>query len=350
MPSEPAALVASRIDVSRGLVTMLLALSGLVLLSIVVAPSSLSVGVLLGMIPFAVVLAIVGLGQMLVVQQAGIDLSVPGAISLSVVIITHIPYGDSSKLGPAVLLCAAAAILAGLVNGVLVDVLGMNSVITTLGANALLFGMIIVISGGVPRTTTALLAEIMSGTTADMPHSVLVLALTLAAVVTLVKKTPTGRRFEGVGASPAAAHALGFQVRTHTVGAYVGAQLLYALAGITLGGVVAQPTAYLGNNYLLPSVAVVVLGGTSLLGGRGYPGATVAAAIFLTQLEQFSLALGVPFAARTLMQAVALVVGVAIYTVRWGAVGRRILSPNHAAKHPGRPSDSASTPNPTHGR
>jgi ribose transport system permease protein len=67
-----------------------------------------------------------------------------------------------------------------------------------------------------------------------------------------------------------------------------------------------------------------VLGGTSLLGGRGFPVATVAAALFLTQLDQFTLALGVPYAARTLVQAIALAIGVAIYTVNWGAIRRRI--------------------------
>ena len=61
------------------------------------------------MLPFAAVLAIVGLGQTLVVQQGGIDLSVPGAVSLSVVITTHFPAGDDGKLLPASLLCGSAS-------------------------------------------------------------------------------------------------------------------------------------------------------------------------------------------------------------------------------------------------
>jgi len=81
----------------------------------------------------------------------------------------------------------------------------------------------------------------------------------------------------------------------------------------------------MGDAYLLPSVAVVVLGGTSLLGGRGLPTATVIAAVFLSQLDQFVLALGVSFALRTLVQAAALAIGVAIYTVNWSQL-RSILS------------------------
>jgi ribose transport system permease protein len=87
--------------------------------------------------------------------------------------------------------------------------------------------------------------------------------------------------------------------------------------------IVNQPTAYEGNNYLLPTVAAVVLGGTSLLGGRGNLVATAIAALFLSQLDQFVLALGVSYATRTLVQAAALAVGVALYTVNWGSLARR---------------------------
>ncbi|MEJ6488765.1 ABC transporter permease [Leucobacter sp. USCH14] len=316
---------------SRGLVTMVIALAAIIVLGFLIAPSSVTPAVLLGIIPFATVLGIAGLGQMLVVQQAGIDLSVPGAVSLAVVLSTHVPNGDSSRLWVAVLLCIVFAVVGGLVNGVLVGVLGLNAVITTLGSNGLMFGAILVISGGVPRTTTPLLAEITNGNVLGVPNTAVYLIVALAAVALLLKKSAAGRRFEGIGASPAATRAMGLRVRTHKVSAYVWAQLLYFTAGIILAGVVAQPTAYLGNNYLLPSVAVVVLGGTSLLGGRGFPVATIVAALFLTQLEQFSLALGIPYAARTLMQAAAFVIGVAIYTVDWARVRRWITGRHRLA-------------------
>ncbi len=326
--TEPRLLKGAKFPVSQGLVTMLIALAAILVLGFLVAPSSVTPAVLLGVIPFATVLGIAGLGQMLVVQQSGIDLSVPGAISLAVVLCTHVPNGDSSKLWLAVLLCIAFAVVGGLVNGVLVGVLGLNAVITTLGSNGLMFGAILVISGGVPRTTTPLLAEIANGNALGVPNTLVYLIVALVIVSVMLKKTVAGRRFEGIGASPAATRAMGFRVRTHKVSTYVWAQLLYFAAGIILAGVVAQPTAYLGNSYLLPTVAVVVLGGTSLLGGRGFPVATIVAALFLTQLEQFSLALGIPYAARTLMQAAAFVIGVAIYTINWGRVRRWIMGRN----------------------
>lgn len=334
LESQRSVLPGSRVHVSQGLVTMVIALVAILALGFLVAPSSLAPGVLLGVIPFASVLAIVGLGQMLVVQQSGIDLSVPGAVSIAVVLVTHVPNGDSSRLGLAVLLCIVFAVVGGLINGFLVGVMGLNAVITTLGSNGLMFGAILAISGGVPRTTTAFLASITNGNVFGIPNTLLMLIVVLLLVSLLLKKTVAGRRFEGVGASPAATRAMGLRVRTHKVSAYIWAQLLYSFAGIMLAGIVAQPTAYLGNNYLLPSVAVVVLGGTSLLGGRGFPVATIVAAFFLTQLEQFSLALGVPYAARTLMQAAALVLGVAIYTINWGRVRRWLGSRRGNAAQP----------------
>jgi ribose transport system permease protein len=123
-------------------------------------------------------------------------------------------------------------------------------------------------------------------------------------------------------------------VRRHRGAAYIWAQLLYCLAAFLHAGIVNQPTAYEGNNYLLPTVAAVVLGGTSLLGGRGNLVATAIAALFLSQLDQFVLALGVSYATRTLVQAAALAVGVALYTVNWSGLARRLFGRRPATVAP----------------
>jgi ribose transport system permease protein len=131
-----------------------------------------------------------------------------------------------------------------------------------------------------------------------------------------MKKTVVGRRYEAIGANPLVARAVGLRVRLYQMMAYVLAQLLYCTAGILLAGITSQPTAFQGDSLLLPSVAVVVLGGTSLLGGRGFPVSTAIAAFFLTQLSQFALAIGVPYSAQTIIQALALGFGIAIYSFR----------------------------------
>ncbi|MCW2530330.1 MAG: putative transporter permease protein [Pseudonocardiales bacterium] len=316
----------SRFRISKGFVTVGIATVVLFLLSFLLAPSSVSQGAILGMLPFASVLAIVGLGQMLVVMQGGIDLSIPGAVSLAIVIVSAVPNGDSSLLVPAIFLAIGFAVAAGLLNGILVGGLGLNSIIATLGTNALLFAAVLGISGGTPTTTTKVLQSVAGGLTFGVPNSVYFAIAALVIVALFVKKRVAGRRFEAVGANPIAARATGLRVKVHQTAAFVWAQLLYCLAGILLAGITAQPTAFQGNTYLIPAVAVVVLGGTSLLGGRGYPFATILAAIFLSQLDQFALALGVPYAVRTIVQAAALAVGVTLYTVDWAALRRRVSS------------------------
>ena len=308
----------------RGLVTVVLALVLLVLAGMLFAPSSLNKGAVLGMLPFAAVLAIVALGQTLVVMQGGIDLSIAGSVSLVIVIVTHEAYGNDARVLPAALAALAVAVCAGLLNGFLIGRLGLNAIVATLGTNALLYAGVLGISGGTPRQTTDLLAKIADGDVAGVPNSVYFAVLTVAVATVAVKRSVAGRRFEAVGANPAAAWTTGLMVHRHRGGAYVWAQVLYWVGGLLLAGIINKPTAYQGDSYLLASVAAVVLGGTSLLGGRGDLVATALAALFLTQLDQFVLALGVTFAVQTLTQAAALAIGVALYTIDWSGLRRRL--------------------------
>ena len=281
------------------------------------APSAISWGALEGSLPFAAIIAIVGLGQLLVVQQGGFDLSVAGAVSLAVVTSTHVPSGDNALLPMAVAIAIGFALAAGLLNGILVSIFRLNAIIATIGTNALLYGGVFAVSGGTPFITTPLLADIAGGETWRIPNSVYFALAALIIVSFILKKTMYGRRFEAIGANPRAAAAVGLHVRLHQLMAYVFAQLFYCLAGILIAGITREPTAFQGDQLLLPSVAVVVLGGTSLLGGRGFPVSTVIAAFFLNQLSQFALAVGVPYSAQTIIQALALGFGIGVYSVRW---------------------------------
>jgi ribose transport system permease protein len=276
------------------------------------------------MLPFAAALAVAGLGQTLVVMQGGIDLSVAGGLSLYVVILTKYPAGDNTRLLPAIGIAFLAAISAGSLNGLLIGRMRLNPIVATLGTNALLYGAVLWYTAGIPTTTTSRLARFGGATWLGIPAPVYIAVAATAAVTTIVKLMPAGRRFEGVGANRTAALTAGIRVKRHSTGAYVWAQILYCLAAFLHASIVNQPTAYEGDSYLLPSVAAVVLGGTSLLGGRGNLVATAIAALFLSQLNQWVLALGVTYATRTLVQAGALAVGVALYTIDWAGLARRL--------------------------
>ncbi len=302
---------------ARSFLTIVISTLVLILLCAVFAPSSLAYGALSGSLPFAAILAIAGLGQMLVVQQGGFDLSVPGGVSLAVVIASHVPAGQDEALAGALVMAFACALAAGLANGFLVGFLRLNAIVATIGMNALLYGGVFAVSGGVPRITTDLLARMTSGQLFGVGYAVYYALAILIVVALVMKKTVAGRRFEAIGANPRAARAIGLPTRTYEMAAYTIAQLLYCVAGILIAGITTQPTAFQGDSLLLPSVAVVVLGGTSLLGGRGFPVSTVIAAFFLTLLAQFALSVGLPFSAQTIIQALALGFGIAIYSLRF---------------------------------
>jgi ribose transport system permease protein len=311
---------------NRGLVTALAATGLLIVASLVFAPSSLDRGTLLTMLPFAAALAVASLGQTLVVMQGGIDLSVAGGFSLYVVILTKYPAGDNARLWTALALAFAASILVGCVNGMLIGRMGLNPIVATLGTNAMLYGAVFWYSNDIPTTTTARLSSFGGTTWLSIPAPVYVAVIATAFVTLIVKLTPIGRRFEGVGSNGISALTAGIRVKRHRTGAYVWAQVLYCLGAVLHASIVNQPTAHEGDNYLLPTVAAVVLGGTSLLGGRGNLVATAIAALFLSQLDQFVLSLGVSYATRTLVQAGALAVGIALYTIDWRGLARRIYA------------------------
>jgi ribose transport system permease protein len=291
--------------------------------SAIVQPQSVSHSSLLGMLPFAAILAIVAMGQTLVIQQGGIDLSVPGMLSLTVVLMTHYPNGDSGKLAAALAISLGAMLAAGLLSGLLVARIGITSIVATLGMNAVLYGFVINITNGTPRPTTEALHSFASGTVAGIPATVIVAAAICAVTWFVIKRTVVGRRFEAVGASAIGARAAGLEAHRFRVVTYVGAALLYWSAGVLLAGVVQTPSVFQGDTYLLPSVAAVVLGGTSLLGGRGSVVASAVAALFLSQLDQLVLTTGVNSAIQNLVQAAVLAIGIAIYSVPWARLRER---------------------------
>ncbi len=200
----------------------------------------------------------------------------------------------------------------------------LNAIVAAIGMNALIYGGVFAVSGGVPRITTPLLAAIAGGDTFDIGHAVWFALFLLLVVTFVMKKTVSGRRFETVGANHFAAAAIGLDVRLHHMMAYVLAQLFYCTAGLLIAGITSQPTAFQGKPLLLPQVAVVVLGGTSLPGGRGFPISTVIAAFFLNQLSQFACAVGVPYSAQTIIQALALGSGIAVYSIRLPRIANKI--------------------------
>lgn len=299
----------SRLGSAGGIVV---ATALLFVVSPLLASNVLSHSSIMSMLPFAAVLALAAAGQTLVVQQGGIDLSVAGTMSLAVAIVTTYPAGDGGRLGAALALVLAATLVSGLLTGLAVTTVGLSPIVATLGVNAVLLGVNVRITSGSPTTAPGNLTDFVAGRTLGVPNTVVLAGVVICVTCFLVKRTTAGRRFEAVGSSPVAARAAGLPVRRYTMGAYVMASVLYGAAGVLLAGFVRVPAVNVGDEYLLPSIAAVVIGGTSLLGGRGNVVASGFGALFLTQLDQVTLAMGVTTAVQTVIQAVIIALGMLV--------------------------------------
>jgi ribose transport system permease protein len=294
------------------------ATAALFAISPLLASGSLDRTALLSMLPFAAILAIAAAGQTLVIQQGGLDLSVPGTISLAAALTITVADGDGSRLVPALALVAGVAVATGLVIGVATTRLKITPLVATLGVNALLLGTVLEVTGGsiVNQAPGGLSRFTQDRAILGLPNTV-VLALALIAIVAvLVRRSTWGRRFEAAGANPRAAAAAGVPVARYQVTAYVSASLCYAAAGVLLAGLVNAPSLFAGDAYLLPTIAAVVLGGTALTGGRGSVIATAVGALFLTQLEQVVLAMGAENAVQLLIQGAIVAAGMGLRNVR----------------------------------
>lgn len=288
-------------------------------ISPLIAPGSLRPSALTSTLPFAAILAIVGIGQTLVIQQRGLDLAVPGVISLGAILITKIPGGLDGRLFPAVLLVGVGCIGAGLASGFAVTKLRVTPLIATLGVNALLLGVILQLTSGSSTATPApALVSFSFSKTAGIPNTVLVAVVVVGLAALVVRTTVLGRRFVAVGTSPAAAYVAGIRATRYLWATYVVAALFYGLASILLAGYVGTPGLSAGNNYLLPSITAVVLGGASLAGGSGSVVGTAVGAVFLTQLQQDVFGAGAPTSVQYLIQAGVIAVAMALRNLHWG--------------------------------
>lgn len=289
---------------TRALIAVLL----LFAVSPLIAPGSVGVTAIVSMLPFAALIAIVAVGQTLVIQQGGLDLSIPGAVTLGALIVAK--FGASWGLVTAIVVAIVATSLFGLLSGVVIAVFGLPPLVVTIAANALMIGAVQAVSGGFGAQTVDALSAFALSRWFGIPVLAYFAVAIVLVVHVVVKATRVGRRFELVGENPRSAANIGIATRLYTVSAYWLATGLAASAGVLLAGLLRSPTLQAGNDYLLPSIAAVVLGGTALTGGRGSIVGTALGALFLAQLSQLVQTFTQATAVQNIVQA--LIIGVGI--------------------------------------
>jgi len=303
----------------------------LFLVSPQIAPGSDGASALTSILPFTAFLVIAGIGQTIVVQQRGLDLSITGMISLAAIIITKYPNGTDGGLPKGIAFVVLACVLSGLLSGFAVTVLGITPLISTLGVNALLTGALLQITNGALTAEPApALRSFTFDKTGGIPNTVLVAAGVVIVVALLMRTTVAGRRFVAVGTNAPAAYVAGIRVKAYIWGTYVAASLFYGLAAVLLAGYLGTPDLQSGGNYLLLSITVVVLGGASLAGGSGSVLGTAIGAVFLIQLQQDVFGAGAPQSVQYLIQAGVIALAMALRTLISHVNAGRALSPGSA--------------------
>lgn len=234
------------------------------------------------LLELAAVIGIAAAGQTLVILMGGIDLSVGAVITVTAILLPLIsPAWDPTGLVGIVLALAIAAGI-GFLNGAGAAYLRVPPIIMTLAMATFLQGLLVIVAGG-SAVTVSNPAVILLGQARPfgIPAGVILWVVVSAGVLLLIHRMPIGARFLALGANPLATRLSGVSVTRNTLILYALSGFFAGLAGILVLGMNRQGYVGIGDPYLLTSIAAVVLGGTSILGGRGTYAGTIPGAILL---------------------------------------------------------------------
>lgn len=294
-------------------------LIGLLVLLIVVfevlRPGFVSVTWGAGIVRAAIPLAVLAACQTLTMLTGGIDLSVAAVASMTGFLVATLI--GSVGLPAAIVIALLCAALAGLVNGIGIGVFRVHPLIMTLGMSLIVFGLANVwqvqrvqTGAGVPVEFRALGAGTFLGV---VPNSLLLFVPLAALILVGLHRTGFGRLLYAIGDNPVAARLSGVRSWQVLIALYVISGLLAGVAGFLYAGFNNTASVALVDTSLLPSVAAAVIGGTSILGGRGGYGGTIVGALILTVASALLNALGFKEADRLILFGSIIVVFTAAY-------------------------------------
>jgi ribose transport system permease protein len=260
----------------------------------------------------------VAAGQTFVILAGGIDLSVPWVLNAAGILFAVSSLGHNGRAIPAVALALGLGLALGAVNGFGVAYLAVPAVVMTLAMNGVMEGLTLGLTKGLtcsscssyaPRVLQDVVHEDVLGISAD-----LILWLGVAALASVVLAFTTyGRKVYATGNNPTAAFLAGVNVRLVTLSLYALSGMFAALAGIVLVSYSGQPTLGMGDPFLFQSIAAAVIGGISILGGRGNYLGTVAGAVSLVALISLLQAENMPEYGRSIVYGVAILVVLVLF-------------------------------------
>ncbi|MCB0046595.1 MAG: ABC transporter permease [Caldilineaceae bacterium] len=305
-----------KVQLSPPLLALLLAIA-LFLLGGVLAPGFVNVEQAINIVRLSAFLGIIAAGQTLVILSGGegIDLSIGAIVTLSAILVFRIVDGQNGMVLPALAVALLTGFLFGAINGLGITALGIPPLVMTLGMAGVVQGSILVLTQGqlvgkaAPIMSTLISRPLVLG----IP-GVIFIWLALGAVMwLLLERTAYGKHLFAVGVNRTASRLSGVRVPRTVLITYALSGLLSAFGGFMLLGFTQNVFLSLGERWLFPSVAAVVVGGTILAGGKGSYWGTMAGALVLTLISSLLTAVQLPEAARQIILGVTLLVLLSVY-------------------------------------
>jgi ribose transport system permease protein len=278
--------------------------------------SFLSPEYLLQQLKVASFLGVIATGMMIVILLGQIDLSVPWVVAVGGMMSTAATGWGPMGSFLAIPVGVACGVALGLVNGVGVAYLRIPSMVVTLAVNAVAQGLMVAHTGGFSpqdASSPAMRSLATGETLLGIPNAVLVWAAIGIAAIFLLTRTTFGRTVYAIGNRERAAYLSGARTRLVVMSAFGLSGGLSAFGGVLLAGYASKAAQAMGDPYLLPAIAAVVLGGTSILGGRGSYLGTVAGVILITLLQSILSVMQMPEYGRHVTYGVVIVAMLLVY-------------------------------------
>ncbi|WP_208322090.1 ABC transporter permease subunit [Paramicrobacterium fandaimingii] len=284
----------------------------LVILMSVIAPNFLSLTNGLNVARAVSINAILAAGMTVVILTGGIDLSVGSAIALTGVSAVLLWTAGAPAI-VAVLGGIIVGALTGLVNGTLIAYLGLPAFIITLGALTYIRGISYSLTNGRPLIASDLgFRGLGNGGIAGIPTPVVIMLLVYIVLWFVLERTAFGRHVYAIGGNAEAARLAGINVKWTLVRVYLIMGACAGLAGVIFAARVESGQPKAGEGYELDAIAAVVLGGTSLMGGRGRIVGTLIGALIIGVLSNGLVLMNVPFFYQLIVKGAVIVLAVGI--------------------------------------
>ena len=266
----------------------------------------------------SIALGITAVGQTFAVLVASIDLSVASVISATAVLASVVMNGDPAMILPAVLAALAFGLVVGLINGLLVARFEINPLIATLGMSLIIQGCLSAFVSNFAGSVPVEFQGFAYGMVGSVPFSLLFLLALAVAAWFILRFTRFGSDVYAVGGNKDAARAAGIKTSRVVMGAHIVCSLCAAVAGLYLASRLRSGAPWIGSDgvYDLESIAVVVIGGTILAGGRGGIWGTMAGVMIFSLIDSIFNLAGVDAYAKQVLRGVIIVAAVAFYTMR----------------------------------